>query len=152
MKVNDEMEQLIDRATGLARGLTTEQRFGDFVASIVRSWNALCLDNVGITIELEETYRAYAETLTNPSDFTCGCEAIVWWDRGGIVGWWRHGIGRYLSPHRYSEMRKWQKRGRKMKQQAFMDAVLSRNKEGKTLIFRGGSCFREEEEYEREGE
>jgi len=83
------------------------------------------LNNVGITINVEAAYRTYADALSNPDDFSRGRDAIAWWERGGLRGRWRHTAIRLLKPRLYAEMREWQERGRSMKQQAFLNAVLS---------------------------
>lgn len=60
----DEMAGLLDiaRRRGQAMGLSTTQAFNDIVTGLGRG-SALILDNLGIVIDLEQTYEQYAATL-----------------------------------------------------------------------------------------
>jgi hypothetical protein len=60
----EEMSSLLDiaRRRGQAMGLSTSQAFNDIVTGLGRG-SALILDNLGIVIDLEETYEQYAATL-----------------------------------------------------------------------------------------
>lgn len=60
----EEMTGLLDvaRVRGQAMGLSMTQAFDDIVTGLGRG-SALILDNLGITIDLEETYKDYAATL-----------------------------------------------------------------------------------------
>lgn len=60
----EEMSSLLDiaRRRGQAMGLTTQQAFNDIVTGLGRG-SALILDNLGIVIDLEETYASYAQQL-----------------------------------------------------------------------------------------
>jgi hypothetical protein len=64
-----EMTQLLDiaRVRGQAMGLSLEEAFGDVVTGIGRL-SPMILDNLGIAINLQDTYDAYADSLGRTSE------------------------------------------------------------------------------------
>lgn len=65
----EEMGKLLEvaRVRGAAFGLSTSQAFGDIVTGLGRL-SPMILDNLGITVDADRTYAAYASTLGKTAD------------------------------------------------------------------------------------
>lgn len=86
----------------------------------------LLLNSCGLTLNIEDTYRRYVESLETEvrKNWLIACEAVVWWKCGGLLGWWRHHVTKLFLPRYYAKKKRWMLHGVHMQQQAILKAMV----------------------------